>query len=164
MTDPHQESSDAPPPVVACERVLHYAVLDSSVGFRSGHGLVSVGRQEIGRVACLAICEDRATSKFLLLFCDSEWTSEAAAVKNSVDEAKRLAERIYPNSLSRWVETHVTEEEANRYLDEMFEGQRCSFYNKRPDEIEHMFSKGGTAMICNQCLEEFYIRSQKSPS
>ncbi len=90
MTDHHEESSDTPPPVVACERVLHYAVLDNSVGFRSGHGLVWVGRQEFGRVACLAICKERRTSEFLLLLCDSEWSSEAVAVKSSVEEGKRL--------------------------------------------------------------------------
>jgi hypothetical protein len=158
MTDYNEQSSSVPPPAIACERVLHYAVLDSSVGFRSGHGLVSVGRQEVGRVACLAICTQKRSSKVLLQFCDGEWTPEAVGVKNSVEEAKRLAERIYPRSLPLWVEAHVTEEDADRYLDKMFEGQRCSFCNKRPDEVVQIFGNGGTTNICSECIEELHAQ------
>ena len=109
-------------------------------------------------MACLAICTVKGLSEVLLQFCDGEWTPEAVAAKTSVEEAKRLAERIYPKSLSRWVEAHVTEEDANRYLDEMFEGQRCSFCNKRPDEVIQIFGNGGTTNICSECIKEFHAQ------
>jgi ClpX C4-type zinc finger protein len=159
MTDHDEQPPSAPPPAVACERVLQYALLDDSVGFHSGHGLVSsVKGHEVGRVACLVICTEKRSSKFLLQFCDSEWTPEAVAAKDSVDEAKRLAERIYPRSSSRWVEAHFSEDDANRYLDEMFEGQRCSFCNKRPDEVPQIFGNGGPTNICSECIEEFHAQ------
>ena len=162
-TKPEPEGLRAPPPVVACERVLFYLILDSSVGFREGHGLVYSGKQEVGRVPCLAICEERRSSRFLLNFCDRDWTPLAVAVPSSVDQAKDIAERIYPGSKSRWVAANVAPEEAERYLGELFDGQTCDFCGKRPDEVQQMFGSVSDAYICDECIAGFSLELQRTP-
>jgi hypothetical protein len=111
----------SPPPPIICvnDRVLlHYAVLNDSVGYNAGHGLFFVGRKEIGRVPCLAICEDKESPQVTLYYCNSDWSPIGIAGTASVETAKRRAERIYPGSSSCWVETHFTEEDVKRYLEE----------------------------------------------
>jgi hypothetical protein len=118
-----EDSSNIPPPIICVnDRVfLHYAVLDESVGFKAGHGLFFVGGKEIGPVPCLAICQDKDSPRFTLYYCDSDWgLVGVAADYESVDAAKRRAERIYPGSSARWVEAHFTEQDVTRYLDESF--------------------------------------------
>ena len=91
------------------DRVLvHYAVLNDSVGFSAGHGLMFVGDKEISKVPCLAICQDRDSPQFMLYYCDSDWSPIGIASYDSVDAAKRRAERIYPGSIGFWKEAHFT--------------------------------------------------------
>jgi|SRR5215469_5550104 len=63
-------SEPTPPPVItANDRVLrHCAVLNDSVGYNSGHGLMFVGEKEIERVPCLAICHDKNSAQFTLYY------------------------------------------------------------------------------------------------
>jgi len=100
--------------------LLHYAVLSDSVGFNSGHQLMFVDGKEIGRVPCLAICQDKDSTQFMLYYCDSNWSPVGIASYDSVDAAKRRAERIYPGSTACWVEAQFTEADADRFLDEKF--------------------------------------------
>jgi hypothetical protein len=97
-----------PPRITRNDRaLLYYAVLDESVGYRLGHGLFFVDGKEVGKVPCLAICQDKKSGKFTLYYCDQDWTLlGVAADYESVDAAKHRAERIYPGSLTRWVEAH----------------------------------------------------------
>jgi hypothetical protein len=109
-----EKPSTNPPPAITCnDRVLlHYAVLDESVGYTAGHGLFFVDGKEIGRVPCLAICQDKDSENFTLYYCDADWSLlGVAADYESVDAAKRRAERIYPGSLARWGEAHYPPEE-----------------------------------------------------
>jgi hypothetical protein len=148
-----------PPPVICVnDRVLlHYAVLNDSVGFNSGHGLMFVGGKEIGRVPCLAICQDRDSPQFTLYFCDSDWNPIGIASYDTVAAAKQRAERIYPGSSAYWIEAQFTESDANRYLDERFSDMRCSFCGKRPDEtLSATFVGEGNARICSDCVRKFY--------
>ena len=112
------EKPSAPPPIICVnDRVLlHYAVLTASVGFNAGHGLLFVGKKEIGRVPCLAISQDRESSQVTLYYCDSDWTPIGIAGHESVEAAKRRAERIYPGSSSCWVKADFSEEDVNRHL------------------------------------------------
>ena len=162
MPNHEEQSSMSPPPVIACLRVLHYAILDSSIGFLCGHGLFFVGRKEIGRAPCLAICQERDSHQVLLQYCERDWTPLGAASFETVADAKKRPERIYPGSLACWTEARVTEEEANRYLDELFGAERCSFCNKRPDEVRQMFSGDDNTLICDKCIEEFHTRLRES--
>jgi len=81
-------------------------MLDETVGYTVGHGLFFVDGKEIGRVPCLVICQDKDSRLFTLYYCDSDWNLLGVATNyQSVDAAKHRAERIYPGSSERWVET-----------------------------------------------------------
>ena len=115
------ENKTPPPLICVNDRVLlHYAVLTDSVGFNAGHRLFFVGRKEIERVPCLAICQDKESLQVTLYYCDSDWSPIGIAGHASVAAAKMRAERIYPGSTSCWVEARYTEEDANRYRDEIW--------------------------------------------
>jgi hypothetical protein len=111
--------SNPPPLICVKDRVLLcYAILTDSVGFNAGHGLIFVDGKEIGRVLCVAICQDKESSAVTLYFCDCDWSPIGIAGYESVEAAKRRAERIYPGSSSFWVESRYSAEDATRYLDE----------------------------------------------
>ncbi len=143
-----------PPPALDCARVIEYVVISESVEF-SGHTLLFVDSKEIGRVPCLAICEEAETLGFLLFHCDDEWIVLGCSSHDSIEEAKGRAEKIYPGLSACWVNPGVTREQAEKYLDERFGEQRCSFCGKRADKIEH-FVHRNSARICNFCIDEFH--------
>jgi len=108
-----------PPPIITDNDrfLVCYAWLDDSVGYTKGHGLFFVDAKEIGRVPCLAICEDKQSGKPTLYYCDENWTLLGVAANyQSVEAAKDRAERIYPGSASRWIDTHFSEADTTRYL------------------------------------------------
>ena len=85
--------------------LICYAVLDDRVGFTVGHGLFFVDGKEIGRVPRLAICKDKDSGLFTLYYCGKDWNLlGVAADYQTVDAAKRRAERIYPGSSTRWID------------------------------------------------------------
>jgi hypothetical protein len=144
----------APPPVLDSARVLHYAVVDDSVGY-TGRDLLTVGGVEIGRVPCLAICQNRFEPDILLFHCDPEWTVLGCSGHDSVEAAKRSIERNYPGLSSRWIEAQFTDAEVERYLEELYGHGRCSFCGKRPDQVDRMIA-GGNACICDRCIGELH--------
>ena len=143
-----------PPPVLDCARVLEYAILNDSVSF-SGKTLLFVDGKELDRVPCLAICQNLNEAEVLLFHCDSAWTVLGIGGYDTVSAAKSRAERIYPGVSSCWVQAHVSEGEASKYLDEMWGDQRCSFCGKRPDEVGQIFGRG-KSYVCSNCISEFY--------
>jgi hypothetical protein len=160
------EQPSAPPPIICVnDRVLlQYAVLNGSVGFNAGHGLMFVGGKEIGRVPCLAICQDKGSMQFMLYHCDSDWSPIGIASYDTIAAAKRRAERIYPGSSACWTEAQFTEDDAKHYLDEMFSGLRCSFCGKRPDEtLSATFEGDGNARICGDCIRKFHSELNERP-
>ena len=59
---------------------------------------------KIGRVPRLAICKDKDSGLFTLYYCDDDWNLLGVATDyQTVDAAKRRAERIYPGSFTRWI-------------------------------------------------------------
>jgi hypothetical protein len=82
-----------------------------------------VDGKELGPVPRLAICEEEQASGFLLFHCDAEWHVMGTSAHESVSEAKRRAEVVYPGVSRRWVEANVSREEAEAYLDEQFGNQ-----------------------------------------
>lgn len=164
MAADREHFAPGPPPVVCSERVLQYAVLDDTVRYNSSHGLFFVGGKELGKVPCLAICEEKGTSQVLLYHCESDWSPLGLSEHDSVAAAKTRAERIYPGSSAKWIETHFTKEDAAHFLDEIWADDRCSFCGKRPDEnIELLFKANANARICEQCVRRFYAEMD-SPS
>jgi hypothetical protein len=120
MTDEIDELPGPPPIICVNDRVLlQYAVLNDSVGFNAGHGLMFVGDKEIGRVPFLAICQDKDSPQVTLYYCNRDWSPIGIAGYDSVAAAKKKAERIYPGSSACWSEAQFTEEDVNRYLDGM---------------------------------------------
>jgi hypothetical protein len=159
MTDEMGNQYSIPPPIICVnDRVLlHYAVLNDTVGYNAGHGLMFVGEKEIGKVPCLAICHDKKSPQFTLYYCDSDWSYIGSGSYDTVAAAKRRAERIYPGSAGCWREAQFTEEDANRYLEERFSDSRCSFCGKRSDEtLSATFEGNGNARICGDCVREFH--------
>jgi len=163
-----EHPSSTPPPIICVNDLvlLHYAVLNDSVGFNSGHGLMFVGKKEIGKVPYLAICRDKDSPQFTLYYCDSDWSPVGIASYDTVDAAKRRSERIYPGSSTCWIEANFTEEEATRYLNEILADQRCSFCGKKPDEtLAPAFEGNDNARICSDCIEQFHEDlNKRSPS
>ena len=157
MADDAEPLSPVPPPAQGSERVLHYAVLDESVGY-TGHRLKSFDGEELGKVPCLGICQGRDTPKFITYCCGSDWEPLAVlSASDTVETAKGRAERIYPGSSAKWVEAHFTEEDVGHYLDEIWADSRCSFCGKRPDQgIESIIeAPGNNARICDKCVAEY---------
>ncbi len=152
-------SEPLPPPVLDCARVIEYAVLNESVGY-AGRTLLFVDGKELGQVPCLAICEDKKPPGVMLFHCNSEWTVLGCSAHGSIAEAKDRAERIYPGLSARWVNAHVTEAQAERYLDELFDDARCSFCGKRADQVGQLF-EGDRVRICNHCIADFHGKLHK---
>ena len=94
-----------PPPVLSCARLLEYAVRDDSVGY-AGRTFLFVGGKEVGRVPCLALCEDKSVSAVavLLFLYDEESSDLGCSGFGSVTEARDWAERTYPGISSRRVQ------------------------------------------------------------
>lgn len=70
-----------------------------------------VGGKEIGRVPCLAICQDKSSAHFILYYCDRDWSLIGIASYDTVEAAKRRTERIYPGSFRCWIEVKKFAEE-----------------------------------------------------
>ena len=153
-----QQPSEPPPIITVNDRLLlHFAVLNDSVGFNSGHGLMFVDGKEIGKVPHLAICQDRDSPQFMLYYCDRNWRPIGIASYASVEAAKQRAERIYPGSSRCWVQASLTEADAERFREENFSDMRCSFCGKRADESRSAtFVGDGNARICGDCVREFH--------
>lgn len=95
---PHKITSDD-------SALVCYAVLDESVGYTSGHGLLFVDGKEIGKVPCLAICKNKQSGLYTLYYCDSDWSATGVATNyESVESAQRRANRIYPGSSMKWMQ------------------------------------------------------------
>jgi hypothetical protein len=89
-----------PPRSLGSARVLHWAAVHASVGFR-GRTLLFVDRKELGRVPRLAICEEEKIG-VLLLHCNGRWRSLGCSAHKSVAAAKEKAEWIYPGLAEHW--------------------------------------------------------------
>jgi len=76
-----------------------YAALDDSVGCAQGHNSLFVDREPIGKVPCLAICQNAENQEvFTPYFCDQDGKLLAVVEYKSNDAAKRKAETIDPGS------------------------------------------------------------------
>jgi hypothetical protein len=145
------EDPSPPPPVLMCARVIEFAVLDESVRY-SGRTSLYVDGKELGAVPCLAICVD--TDGVLLLHCDSDWNALGYSGHRSVEEAKQVSERIYAGLSACWKNPQISPEQAEKYLDDVFKKDRCSFCGRRPDQVQQMIQKE-SVRICDRCVSEF---------
>jgi ClpX C4-type zinc finger protein len=145
------------PPIVASDRVLEYTILNDSVGFNADQRPIFVGREALGKVPCLAICQDRNSASLMLNYCDGEWFPMAVSVHESVVDAKSRAERIYPGSSKGWIEARFTDAEVAAYREKLSDVFRCSFCGKTHDEGGvAIFTGNGDVRICGRCVVEFH--------
>jgi hypothetical protein len=104
MSPANGRTKNAPPRITLNDRkLLFHAELDESVGFREGHRLVFIDDKELWKVPCLAICSQRDSPQHALYFCDEEWHVIGVAMTDTVDDAKKRAEYIFPGSAQRWI-------------------------------------------------------------
>jgi ClpX C4-type zinc finger len=156
-----------PPPVLDSARILFYATVNDSVKF-TGRTLLFVDGQEVGRVPCLAICEQTTNKEALLFHCDCDWNTLGCSAHASTDEAKARAEQIYAGISTCWIAVEVSKEAAEAYqseirkpheeeVEELRSSARCSFCGRKFDEVNDMhINEQENAFICALCVEEFY--------
>jgi hypothetical protein len=141
-----------PPPVVDSARLLHHLPLNDSDAL-ARRTLLFVDGKEVGRVRGLAICKDARFEEVFLFHCDRDWDVLGCAGYPTVDDAKARAEHLYPGTSSRWIDSRFTDEEVERYLDELWGDDRCGICGKRGDQVEEMYAEDGEN-ICDACLGE----------
>jgi ClpX C4-type zinc finger len=83
----------------------------------------------------------------LLFHCD------ACSAHGSAREAKNRAETIYRGLSAHCAEAHVSVEEAEQYLDELFGEERCSLCGRRADQVEKIIQRTG-ARVCDRCSDD----------
>src|SRR5215510_3610603 len=93
--------------------------------------------------------------RVLMLHCSGEWRVLGVTEYPTVAEAKDRAERIYRGVSAHWIEVNVTEQEAEAYLDETWQEQRCGACGRRPDEIDRLITKN-QVRLCDSCIRAFY--------
>lgn len=138
-----------PPPVLDCARVLLYVIIDKSIE-SSGRSLLFVDGKELGRVPCLAVCEEKKTGGVLLFHCTSDWTVLGCSAHKSIRDAQLRAEEIYKGASLVWTNPNVSPEAAEAFLNEMFGEDRCRLCGRRPDEVDS-FIQHGSNRICKHC-------------
>lgn len=165
MSNQGKEPPSAPPPIICVNDriVLEYAILDDSVGYNPDHRRLFIGDKPMWRLPCLAISQDKNSPQVMLYCCESDWSPIGIAGCNSIANAKRLAEKMYPGVSACWVAAAFTEEDRERFLEETNSDLRCSFCGKRDDErlFSETFVGKGEARICGNCVQEFYDDLQK---
>jgi ClpX C4-type zinc finger len=141
------------PSILAGTYVVAYAHVDTSVTFVQRKNL-SVDGEWLGRVPCIAICEDFESSDLMIQYCDESWDTLgiAGGLKNAED-AKRRAELSYVGIAELWRDATVSKIDALARHKAELEEERCSFCGRSPLEIDMMFGVG--ARICNYCVQNF---------
>jgi hypothetical protein len=148
----------APPPVISFARVLSYAVVDDSVGFKARRSAESDGT-ELGRVPRLALCQnfDDTEPSISLFHCDEDWNVlGASGDEPTLQHAKTHAEQSYAGIAAKWVDTDVSVASARHWLEEHFPASLCSFCGCLPPEFETLF-RGHKSGICGECVRSFAV-------
>ena len=141
-----------PPPIIACARVICFAVVDDDVQFTSRCEMLVDGKA-LGPVKRLAICTNPIGNALILLYCDEDWNCLAAEGHATVEKAQASAERAYSGISHKWQESSTTVADTALNLSEHF--PPCSFCGKRGFDVTN-FIEGNHARICNSCVEHFH--------
>ena len=143
-------------------RVLAYAVLDESVQW-TGHQRLYSGDKEVGPVPRLALCQNvRGGTKDILVFhCDDDWEVLGITGGSSLEAAKASAERAYRGVTAKWIETNVSVQAAEAWINENCEPIACSFCGREADDFTSLIESKTGARICDRCIDEFYAEIRK---
>jgi hypothetical protein len=154
--------SPSPPSFLNGAFVVAYARIDESVRFVQRHTL-SVDGQWLGRVPCLAICEDFESTEILVQYCDESWEPlGVSAGYKSVDEAQKRTELSYSGVSSKWVPASTSKEAAHAHYLAELKSHSCSFCGRTPPQVSTMF--GDEVRICNYCVVDFHDGLSDAPA
>jgi ClpX C4-type zinc finger len=142
------------PPVLAGLFVLAYAHVDRSITFIQRRTL-NVNGKWLGRVPCLAICQEFGGGEYLVQHCSQSWnTRGVAAGYLSAAEAKASVERSYPGLSNYWHKQETSRRSAKRHYMDQLKFESCSFCGRTPLDVTAMAGK--KVRICNHCIDKFY--------
>jgi hypothetical protein len=104
------------PETLADGHVVAALAVDDSMKFTGALKLFA-GEERIGRVPKLAIVKKTRSKDLMVLHCDEDWNVLGIQVWNApggnrvrtIDEAKRMVEKYYTCSISKWVTTRTEE-------------------------------------------------------
>ena len=148
------DESEEAPPVVDSSYVRAYAVVRPDVVFTSKQR-VFVGGVKVGPASRLVVAFNGRSNDYLLLLCDEDWESFAAAGAPTIEDAIDQAERWYAGISNHWVRTAYTSQEDRLNLEEYYGDCKCSFCGALPSESREMV-RGENAWICNGCIASFH--------
>ena len=141
-------------------RVLAFASVDSTVHW-TGRMKLIVNDERLGPVPQLVLAENLMKPRGVihLFYCDQNWKVLGATSDDSIDEAKKRAERYYQGVTDRWVAAESTAEEIEKWFRKTPEGQAyvCSFCEGIPPEVDGLFANGAAA-ICFECVEDLNVQ------
>ncbi|HEY7161083.1 MAG TPA: hypothetical protein VH815_07475 [Acidobacteriota bacterium] len=144
-----------PPAVINGARVLFYSFMPRTVGY-SRKSVILIGGEEIGRVPRLVIAEPLREKGFRVFHCKRNWNLFSMdLLYNSIKDAKKRAELMYPGVTSTWIKTNISKRRARAIEREMWRGYECSFCGKLPLDFG-LSIHGKKAVICNICVTETY--------
>jgi hypothetical protein len=92
----------------------------------------------------------------LLFHCDTDWNVLGVSGAPTVGETKERAERNYPGVHGRWIDLNTSIEDALQFYDGQGGCFKCSFCGKRQFELEGRWFEGNEAIICEDCVGNFY--------
>jgi hypothetical protein len=143
-----------PPSVLTGTYVVAYAHADDTVQFEQRYTL-SVDGARLGRVPCLALCQEFETLEFAIQYCNDQWyLLGIASGYKSAEEAMERAERSYHGITAKWTSPVVTKEQAFAAYTAELKAENCSFCGRTPLEVTSMF--GAETRICNCCVARFH--------
>jgi ClpX C4-type zinc finger len=141
------------PSTLAGTYVVAHAHADASAAFVQRKNL-SVDGEWLGRVPCIAICEDFETSDLMIQYCNESWdTLGIAAGIQTIADAKRQVELSYPGIAGLWRSSIISKGDAFKIYKAGLAEECCSFCGRSTLEIDMMF--GDDAKICNHCVQSF---------
>ena len=144
--------ANAPLPLIDCGRVLAYAIIPDEIPFTDRLSLFVDGVL-LGRVPCLAICEQLNDGAFLLMHCDDEWLSLGVTGGMSVEYLKEIAEKNYPGIAALWVDVNTSLEDALNFYDANCPTDRCLVCGKRSFEVQTSIAEG-SGFVCDGCSQK----------
>ena len=156
------EPADSPPAVICTNDryVRLYANLDSSIPRSIKYAGLIVGGKVLGWMPHLAISEDAGTGMFTFYACDEEWHPVGIAGAKTIEELKRLAEKLFPGVSARWIEANFTDEDAEKSREAGLGAYRCFACGRRPDQagddVEFKEQVGG-GYQCSDCERTFNV-------
>jgi hypothetical protein len=150
-----RSNRDGPPAGSASGPTVAYAVIPRSVRFVNKGRWWSNNRLA-KRCQRVWITADRFRAGVEVWYGDAKWRVRHGGHAESVEQAKRSAERFYLGLAEHWVDTRVSEAAATRYVDRLRREDGCSFCRRAPAEHGGSQIQVGSARICQSCVAEFH--------